>query len=148
MVMGNWDSFFVFLKDVSLTIEFKEDESDEESIQIDAELPHEYLSPEIIKLVDRFEPYGKENDPLVFMAKKLAIKDLNFIGKPESKHIKMTLDAGKYKWPALYWQSAERVINKEFGVNDKVDIVFNLTRDYYRGNETPQMMIMDLKVSE
>ena len=60
----------------------------------------------------------------------------------------MTLDAGKYKWPALYWQSAERVINKEFGVNDKVDIVFNLTRDYFRGNETQQMMIMDLKVSD
>ena len=148
MVMGNWDSFLERLKDVSQSIEFTEDESDEESIQIDAELPHEYLSPEILKLVDRFEPYGKDNDPLIFMAKKLAIKEINFIGKPESKHLKMTLDAGKYKWPALYWQSAERVINKEFGVNDKVDIVFNLTRDYYRGNETPQMMIMDLKVSE
>jgi len=82
------------------------------------------------------------------MAKKLAIKEINFIGKPDAKHLKMTLDAGKYKWPALYWQSAERVINKEFGVNDKVDIVFNLTRDYYRGNETPQIMIMDLRVSE
>jgi single-stranded-DNA-specific exonuclease len=148
MVMGNWDSFLERLKDVSQTIEFKEEEKDEESIQIDAELPHEYLSPEILKLVDRFEPYGKDNDPLIFMAKKLAIKEINFIGKSESKHLKMTIDAGKYKWPALYWQSAERVINKEFGVNDKVDIVFNLTRDYFRGNETPQMMIMDLKVSE
>jgi single-stranded-DNA-specific exonuclease len=148
MVMENWDSFLERLKDVSQTIEFEEGETDEESIQVDAELPHEYLSPEIIKLVDRFEPYGKENDPLVFMAKKLAVKEINLIGKPESKHVKMTLDAGKYKWPALYWQSAERVINKEFGVNDKVDIVFNLTRDYFRGNETPQMMIVDLKVSE
>jgi single-stranded-DNA-specific exonuclease len=148
MVMKNWDSFLERLKDVSQTIEFKEEEKDEESIQIDAELPHEYLSPEILKLVDRFEPYGKDNDPLIFMAKKLAIKEINFIGKPEAKHLKMTLDAGKYKWPALYWQSAERVINKEFGVNDKVDIVFNLSRDYFRGNETPQMMIMDLKVSE
>ena len=147
MVMENWDSFLERLKDVSQTIEFEEDEEDEESIQIDAELPHEYLSPEILKLVDRFEPYGKENEPLVFMAKKLAVKEINFIGKPEAKHVKMTLDAGKYKWPALYWQSAERVINKEFGVNDKVDIVFNLTRDYFRGNETPQMMILDLKIS-
>ena len=148
MVKENWDSFFERLKDVSQTIEFDEGETGEESIQIDAELPHEYLSPEILKLVDRFEPYGKDNDPLVFMAKKLAIKEINFIGKPESKHVKMTLDAGKFKWPALYWQSAERVINKEFGVNDKVDIVFNLTRDYFRGNETPQMMIVDLKVSQ
>ena len=148
MVMENWDSFLERLKGVSQTIEFAEEKKDEESIQIDAELPHEYLSPEIIKLTDRFEPYGKENEPLVLMARKLTIKEINFIGKPESKHVKMTLDAGKYKWPALYWQSADRVTNREFGINDKVDIVFNLTRDYFRGNETPQMMIMDLKKSE
>jgi single-stranded-DNA-specific exonuclease len=57
----------------------------------------------------------------------------------------MTLDAGKYKWPALYWQSADRVLNKEFGINDTIDIVFNVTRNYYKGNETPQMMILDLR---
>ena len=147
MVMENWDSFMKRLKTVTGTMEFEE-EQDEEIIQIDAELPHDYLSPDILKLVDRFEPYGKLNEQLNFMAKKLAIKEINFIGKPESKHVKMTLEAGKYKWPALYWQSAERVLNGEFGVNDKVDIVFNLSRDYFRGIETPQIMIMDLKKSD
>ena len=146
IVTKNWDSFLERLKKVSAAIEF-EKEQDEEIIQIDAELPHDYLSPDNLKIIDRFEPYGKSNEQLVFMAKNLAVKDINFIGKPESKHIKMTLDAGKHKWPALYWQSADRVTNKEFGINDKVDVVFNLTRDYYRGNETPQMMILDLKKS-
>jgi len=37
------------------------------------------------------------------------------------------------------------VINKEFGIDDKVDIVFNLNRDYFKGNETPQMLILDLR---
>jgi single-stranded-DNA-specific exonuclease len=144
MVMQNWDDFLERLKKIPDTIEF-EKETDEEQIEIDAELPHDYLSPDILKLVDRFEPYGKENEPLVFMAKKLTVKEINLIGKPEAKHVKMTLDAGKYKWPALYWQSAERVTNGEFGVNDTVDIVFNLSRDYFRGNETPQMMVLDLR---
>jgi single-stranded-DNA-specific exonuclease len=147
MVMGNWDAFIDKLKKVVDAIEFDE-QPDEEIIQIDAELPHDYLSPDILKLVDRFEPYGNENDPLVFMTKKITVKDINFIGKPEAKHVKMMLDAGKYKWAALYWASADRVTNKEFGINDKVDIVFNLTRDYFKGNETPQMMILDLKRSE
>ncbi|MCL1959151.1 MAG: single-stranded-DNA-specific exonuclease RecJ [Spirochaetes bacterium] len=145
MFMQNWDNFLDRLKNISKTIEFEE--QDEENIQIDAELPHEYLSPDILKLIDQFEPYGKGNEPLVFMSKKLTVKDINFIGKPEAKHVKMTLDAGKYKWPALYWQSAERVTNKEFGINDTVDVVFNLNRDYFKGNETPQMMILDLKKS-
>jgi len=147
MVIGNWDTFMDKLKKAADAIEFAE-QPDEEILKIDAELPHEYLSPDILKLVDKFEPYGNENEPLVFMAKKIAVKEINFIGKPDAKHVKMMLDAGKYKWPALYWQSAERVMNKEFGVNDKVDIVFNLTRDYFKGNETPQIMILDLKKSE
>jgi single-stranded-DNA-specific exonuclease len=143
MTIKNWDSFLERLKMASQTIEFEED--DEEIIQIDAELPHDYLSPDILKLVDLFEPYGKDNEQLTFRANKLTVREINFIGKPEQKHVKMMLDAGKFKWPALYWQSADRVLNKEFGVNDKVDIVFNVTRNYYRGNETPQMMIIDLR---
>jgi len=146
MVMKNWDAFLSRLKKITAAMEFDKEE-DEEVIQIDAELPHEYLSPEILKLVDRFEPFGKENEKLNFMSKKLTVKEINFIGKPESKHVKITLEAGKYKWPALYWQNADRVLNKEFGINDQVDVVFNLTRDYYKGNEIPQMMIADLKKS-
>ena len=147
MAMKNWDTFLDRLKKAAYAIEFDE-EPDEETIQIDAELPHDYLSPDILKLVDRFEPYGSDNDPLVFLTKKITVKEINFIGKPDAKHVKMTLDAGKYKWPALYWQSADRVINKEFSVNDKVDIAYNITRDYFKGNETPQILIKDLKKSK
>lgn len=143
MNMENWDAFLDKLKEISLTIEYEKEQ--EEIIQIDAELPHDFLSPEILKLIDMFEPYGNNNEQLIFMTKKLTVKDINFIGKPEAKHLKLTLDAGKYKWSAIYWQNADRVINKEFGINDKVDVVFNITRDYFRGNEIPQMMILDLK---
>jgi single-stranded-DNA-specific exonuclease len=146
MVMKNWDALLERLKKIPVTIEFEE-EPDEECIQIDAELPQDYLTPDILKLIDRFEPYGKENEPLVFMTKNLVVTDVNFIGRPDSKHVKLTLDAGKHKWPALYWQSADRITNGEFGLNDKVDVVFTINRDYYRGNETPQMMIMDLRKS-
>jgi single-stranded-DNA-specific exonuclease len=132
------------LKEISANIEF-EDEQGEEKIRIDAELPHDYLSPDILKLTDRFEPYGKDNELLVFMSKNITISEINFVGKPSAKHLKLTLDAGKYKWPAIYWQGAARVLNNEFKVNDKVDIVYNGLREYFRGNITPRMQILDLK---
>jgi len=147
MDMNNWDTFLERLKEISYAIEFEE-ELEPKKIDIDAELPHEYLSVDILKLVDRFEPYGNENEPLVFMVKNITVKDINLIGKPEAKHVKMTLDTGRYKWPALYWQSASRVLNKEFGINDKVDVVFNISRDYFKGNEIPQIMVLDLKKSD
>jgi single-stranded-DNA-specific exonuclease len=145
MAMRNWGAFEERLKKLSCAIEFEEDE-DGQSVRLDAELPNDYLTPDLLKLIDRFEPYGKENEPLVFMAKKLTVKEISIIGK-EAKHVKMILDTGKYKWPALYWQSADRVANKEFGLDDKVDIVFSLSRDYFRGNETPQIMVADLRKS-
>jgi single-stranded-DNA-specific exonuclease len=139
----NWDLFNERLKNVSLSMELAD--AMEEAILIDAELPLEYLSPDILNLVDRFAPYGKDNEPLVFLAKKLYVEELNFIGKNESKHLRMTLATGKHKWPCLYWDAASRVINKEFDKGDYVDVVFTITRDWYKGIATPQMMVCDLR---
>ncbi|MCL2763221.1 MAG: single-stranded-DNA-specific exonuclease RecJ [Treponema sp.] len=139
-----WDAFTERLKTIARSIEF--DECPEEQIaNIDAELPPEYLTPEVLKLVDRFAPYGQDNEPLTFLAKNLVVEELHFIGKQESKHLKMLLVGGKHKWPALYWNAAVRVENKEFAKGDRVDAVFTITRDWYKGIATPQMMIVDMK---
>jgi len=147
LVRENWELFIERLKSAAYSIEFSEEEEGE-SIYIDAELPHDYLGPDILKLTDRFSPYGKDNEPLVFLAKNLTIDELNFVGKVESKHLKMVLGAGKYKWPAVYWDAAIRVVNREFGKGDHVDVVFNIFRDWYKGIATPQMKICDLKKNE
>jgi len=147
MEKSKWEALLERLKTVIHSIEFPEEEI-EKTIRVDAELPHSFLTPELFKIVDLFEPYGMENEPLAFLARKLTVKEINFIGKAESKHLKMMLDAGKYKWPALYWQAADRVLNHEFTVEDKVDIVFNVSRDWYKEMETPQIMITDLMRSE
>jgi len=143
----HWDALTERLKTVAYAIEF--DEAQEgQTISVDAELPLDYLTPDLLNLTDRFAPYGNNNEPLTFLAKNLIIEDLNFIGKQESKHLKLTLAGGKHKWPALYWDAAVRVVNKEFGKGDRVDAVFNISRDWYKGIATPQMMIIDLKKSE
>jgi single-stranded-DNA-specific exonuclease len=139
----NWELLYERLRNAALTMELAE--TREEVISIDAELPHDYLGPDILSLVDRFAPYGKDNEPLVFLAKNLLVEELSFIGKNESKHLRMTLATGKHKWPSLYWDAAGRVINKEFDRGDYVDVVFNITRDWYKGIATPQMMIRDLR---
>jgi len=144
---SNWDLFLERLQAIIPTIELSEGD-DEESIAIDAELPLSFITPDIYKIIDLFEPYGNENEALVFLAKNLIISDISLVGRTESKHLKMTLDTGKHKWPAMYWQAAERVINKEFELGDRVDLVFNFTRDWYKEMENFQMIISDLKKSE
>jgi single-stranded-DNA-specific exonuclease len=146
MKAESWQTFTERLASLASSVEF--DADDEENISIDAELPLEYLGPDILGLVDRFAPYGKQNEPLVFLVKNLVVEDLNFIGKGESKHLKMVLAGNKHKWPALYWDAASRVVNGDFGKGDRVDAVFTISRDWYKGIATPQMMIGDMRKSQ
>jgi single-stranded-DNA-specific exonuclease len=144
MEKTKWTDFTERLKTAACSMELEGGE--EEAIPVDAELPQNYLNPDIFKVVDLFEPYGKENAPLIFMTKKIKIQEINLMGKNGAKHVKLILDTGTYKWPALYWQAADKV-DEEFSLGDTVDLVFELSRNWYQGAETPQMIVRDLRRS-
>ncbi len=130
---------------LSAVIEFPVGEAEEE-ILIDAELPHEFLQPKLLELVDRFEPYGEGNDQLVFMAKGLRVMTADIMGKTEKQHLKLTLDCGAFKWPAIFWQAAER-FRRDFDLGDRIDAVFQVNRNSFNGSEIPQMILLDIKRS-
>ena len=142
----NWELFLERMKNAAPSIELL-DEEDSETLAIDAELPLSYMNPDIFALVDRFEPYGEGNETLCFAARGLRITELNLMGRPEAKHVKLILDAGKHKWPAVYWQAVEKV-KRDFDLGDEVDVVFKITRNWFKGNETPQLVVSDLKRSK
>ena len=121
-------------------------QGEEKTLCIDAELPPNYITPDLLKLVDTFEPYGECNPQLVFLAKKLKIFAADLIGK-DASHLKLTLSCGSTKWPALLWSGAER-LKRDFDTGSYVDIVFNINRNTFNGVETPQMILLDIKQSQ
>ncbi len=116
----------------------------EEIIPIDAEIPLTHLSPDLMKVVDLFEPFGEGNPPLVFLSRGLKVAHCELIGRKELSHLKLLFDAGKTKWPAVYWNAAPRFPG-EFTIGDTVDIVYRLARNSYGANDTLQLTILDLK---
>ncbi|MDR1444130.1 MAG: single-stranded-DNA-specific exonuclease RecJ [Treponema sp.] len=142
MDRGNWEAFLKRLETLSGAIEFTPEQGT--AILIDAELPPAYLSPEIIDIVEKFEPYGEENRPLSFMTRNARISDINLMGKNGAPHVKLTLDIGSYKWPAVYWQAADKIPG-EFDLHDSVDLVFGMTRNWFSGDGKPQLVITDMK---
>jgi single-stranded-DNA-specific exonuclease len=112
-------------------------------LEIDAELPTAYLEPSLHRIVERLEPYGEENPPIVFLSRGLRIAELSLVGKGAQQHVKMLLDSGKYKWPAIYWRAAEKV-DRDFSLGDTVDVVFRLGRNYFKYTETSQLTVLDL----
>jgi single-stranded-DNA-specific exonuclease len=100
----------------------------EESVEVDAELPHDYPKPELDELVERFEPYCEDNAPIVFLARKAPIADAQLVGKCEQNHLKLTLNFGKHTWPALFKGGTER-LERDFSFRDRdsIDLVFKAT---------------------
>ena len=118
----------------------------EETINIDAELPHSYLRPELQKIYTRFEPFGEENRPLVFLARGVPMVDAQIVGKSAKSHLKLTLDFGHYKWPALLWDGAERLERDfSFKAKDRLDLLFKVTLNKWNGEEKPQLELYDVR---
>ncbi len=135
--------FISYLKEASKSVELSEED---EALEIDAEIPPSYLAPEVFKLIDTFEPYGNENSELVFMTKNARLSDAMLVGKKEPFHLKLTFDCGKYKFPAMFWGQGER-LKKDITVGQSYDILYTLSRNYFNGNVTNQLMIKELKPS-
>ncbi|MCL2007338.1 MAG: single-stranded-DNA-specific exonuclease RecJ [Treponema sp.] len=139
----NWQKLHEHLMEAAAGIVFLDDET-EGILSIDAELPLSYLTKEIYTILDRLEPYGEGYESLNFMACNIKVDDISLMGKPEAKHVKLSLDTGQYKWPAVYWDAAEKV-KVEFDTGDHVDLVFKITRNWFKGTETPQLIVSDLR---
>ncbi len=131
--------------DLSQKIVLSENTSD--IFNIDAQIPPSYLTPDLLAISDRFEPFGEENDPLLFMTCGLLVTDARIIGKSDKQHLKIEVSSGKYKWPAIFWNESER-LHRDFEVNDKIDILFHIDRNTYNGTETPQLILEDLRKSQ
>ncbi|MFW5843895.1 MAG: single-stranded-DNA-specific exonuclease RecJ [Spirochaetota bacterium] len=121
-------------------------EAADERLSVDAELPQKYLTPELQEVVRIFGPFGQGNPPLVFMARGLKLRSVQFIGK-EEQHVKLLVDAGRHKWPAVFWNGGERV-GSDFKAEDTVDLLFGITTNYFQNRETLQMEIIDVRRTE
>ncbi len=134
--------FMAKAKDLSSRFILKE--KDDENI-VDAEIPENYITPELLKIVEQFEPYGNENEELLFVSRSLAVCDAMIVGKKEPYHLKLTFDCGKYKFPAMFWSQGDR-LNRDIKVGSRLDVLFSVNKNMYNGNITPQMIIKDVEV--
>ncbi|MCK5737252.1 MAG: single-stranded-DNA-specific exonuclease RecJ, partial [Spirochaetaceae bacterium] len=107
-----------------------------ETLSVDAELSHEEitrLGPEGLEsLLERLEPYGEGFRPLTFLTRSVKIFQADLVGKPKNNHLKLLVSLGSKRWPALWWDGAERygtIIKK----NAEVDLIYRIDRDHWRG---------------
>lgn len=116
------------------------------ALEVDAELPADCVKPDIMDVVDFFEPYGEKNRELVFLSRALPIADAIVVGKKDSRHLKLSLACGGCKFPAMFWGEGDR-LNRDVKVGDKIDILYSVERNTFNGASTPQIIIKDMEKS-
>lgn len=131
----------------NLSQEIELSDSNNEEIKIDAELTKEYLTPSILNTIDFFEPYGQENPEINFLSQNLQILDGILMGKVEPFHLKLILNCGTTKWPAIFFSEGNR-LGKEFTQGDFLNIVYQIQRNYFNGKITPQIILTETKKSD
>jgi single-stranded-DNA-specific exonuclease len=65
------------------------------------------------------------------------------MGKKEQSHVRMLIDTGSSKWPAVFWNAADRV-GREFSKDDQVDIVFRLGINNFQNQDNLQLTVVDI----
>lgn len=120
-------------------------ETEADALEIDAEIPPQFFDADVFRLLDNFEPYGNENPELLFLTKGAKIADAQIIGKKEPFHLKLTLECGKLKLPALFWGQAER-LKKDIAKDKICNILYTIKHNYFNGMVTNQLVIEDLEI--
>ena len=144
MESAKLDAFITTLYDYIDTIDCLEETKKE--FFIDATVSEDDMNPDLIKLVEFFEPYGEGNRPLIFEIQGAIIEDIQYMNNNQGgdRHLKLTVGYGQYRWPAVYW-SAAALVGTVFNRGSAVNILFRLARNYFQGNEKLQLTIVDLK---
>ncbi len=111
--------------------------------QVDAELPPAYLTPDIRRTVAFFEPYGEGNPPLVFLTRGLKVLSKELFGRKGPVHLKLLLDSGRYKWPAIRWNGAGHE-DSDVQIGDTVDMLYQVTHYGPSSRQSLQLIILEM----
>ena len=94
---------------------------------------------ELLDILEEFEPYGQENPMPSFILKNAYVKVEKVIGQNQN-HQKIILSSDNITLESIHFNFSEKVSSGE-----KVDIVCTISKNEFRGNVSPQLMIKEIK---
>lgn len=109
-------------------------------LYIDAELPTEEITFELVGELQKLEPYGAGNPRPTFQARNLCIlSEPRLIGQ---RHLKMTV-AGPQRRPleTIWWNSAEHAA----GLKGHIDMAYTIETSNWGGETFLQLSVQDIR---
>lgn len=109
-------------------------------VEIECELEVADITRENLETVEKFEPFGVGNSRPYFLTRGMMLEDVRAVGQ-DSKHVKLQVDGVG----AIGFNMGD--LRAELRPGYKVDLVYSLAEDKYNGNNSIQLKIKDLTIS-
>jgi single-stranded-DNA-specific exonuclease len=107
-------------------------------ISIDAEVHLSELQGDTFKMIQQLAPFGSANPCPTFLVRNIIVDDCKCVGNT-SDHLKFKLSDGKTKWDGIAFKMGRFIKD----VGPRIDIVFNLQINEWRGRASLQLNIID-----
>ncbi|MCI7237465.1 single-stranded-DNA-specific exonuclease RecJ [Campylobacter sp.] len=93
---------------------------------------------ELMDIIDSFAPYGSKNPKPVFALRCALVVSVNTLGS-EGLHLRLVLRADNRCFEAVYFNFEKRP-----AIGVRIDVLFILGRNYFRGQESLQLIIQEI----
>jgi len=107
-------------------------------IIVEAEINPAEINDELVSALEKFEPYGEENEKPKFLSRNLTIMDKVNMGA-DAQHVKFRFGN---LWAVGFCQAESC---KDFKIGDRLDAVYYLEFNDFNGRKSVQMKIVDIK---
>jgi single-stranded-DNA-specific exonuclease len=105
-----------------------------QQLAIDAYLPLDRLSMDLVEMLDRLSPFGAGNPPLVLATRNLALRSFSPIGKNE-EHLQLVVeDPSGVARRIIWWQGAGFSLPE-----GRFDLAYSVRASNYRGERSIQV---------
>ncbi|OGJ37823.1 MAG: single-stranded-DNA-specific exonuclease RecJ [Candidatus Pacebacteria bacterium RIFOXYB1_FULL_39_46] len=119
----------------------------QKTMEIECLLPFTMIDEKLVKMIQKFAPFGQANPEPVFALQDVKIAQVQTVGN-ESQHLKLTIQAteGGSELTALAWGKGELAINLNPG--QLINVAGVLEANQWRERITLQLIIKDLQPKE
>ncbi len=106
--------------------------------EILGEIDAKEIDFELLEILEDFEPYGQSNPKPHFLIKNAKVKKARILGKGQN-HQKLILES-----KSTVLESIDFNFSKKAHIGAKIDAIFTISKNCYRGYITPQLLIEEI----
>jgi single-stranded-DNA-specific exonuclease len=107
-------------------------------LAIDAELPLANFGGETFNLIQNLSPFGRGNPQPTFLTRQVEVIECRNFGN-QDEWLRLKLKQGNVTWEAVDFESRK----KPEQVPSRIDIVYNLEKKYWSGEEVLSLNLLD-----